>query len=415
MGAAPAAAEKTAYGSEMLRRVAVVIALTTAVACSEATTPVTRPQQPAPSVPAADVTPTSGALSEASESPRVEVFAFRSALLSAFAETDVEIVASVLTPPNFDPATQYAIIYHVHGFGGTHRSSAQRHGAGIIQRMSAGEAHPFVHVFLDATHTNGHHVFADSQNNGPWGSALVTEFLPAVDERYGGVGEAWGRFVTGHSSGGWSSLWLQVAYPTAFGGVWSTAPDPVDFRDFTGVDIYDFDNVYRDPSGEVVQLMRRNGKWARSLEDYVVREMREQKIGGQFYSFDAVFSPRGDDGNPVPLFERETGKIDPAVAEAWKAYDIALVLRARWNEVAPSLRGKLHIIVGTVDTFRLEGAAKLLATELKALGSDAEVLLVEGRDHGDLYAPHPEHYPKGLRTRIEAEAWSRYVAARDAH
>lgn len=280
--------------------------------------------------------------------------------------------------------------------------------------MLVGEAHPFVHVFLDATHPNGHHVFADSQNNGPRGTALVTEFLPAIDERYGGAGAAWGRFVTGHSSGGWSSLWLQVAYPAAFGGVWSTAPDPVDFRDFTGVDIYNDDNVYRDASGDAVQLMRRNGEWARSLQDYVASEVSTQEVGGQFYSFDAVFGPRGDDGNPVPLFERETGSIDHAVAEAWKAYDIALVLRANWKQLAPSLRGKLHIIVGTVDTYRLEGAAKLLATELKALGSDAEVLLVEGRDHGDLYAPHPEHYPKGLRTRIEAEAWSRYVAGRDA-
>lgn len=401
------------YGRDMLRRVA-AIALTLAVACSEATAPATGPQQPATSAPETAEAPKPIARSEASESPRVEVFEFRSALLSTFAKADVDIVASVLTPPNFDPTAKHAIIYHVHGFGGTHRTSAQRYGASIIQRMMEGEAHPFVHVFLDATHVNGHHVFADSQNNGPWGTALVTEFLPAVDERYGGVGAAWGRFVTGHSSGGWSSLWLQVAYPTAFGGVWSTAPDPVDFRDFTGVDIYSFDNVYRDPSGEVVQLMRRRGEWSRSLQDYVTREMEEQKIGGQFYSFDAVFSPRGADGKPVPLFDRATGKIDPAVAEAWKAFDIALVLKAQWKDVAPDLRGKLHVIIGTIDTFRLEGAAKLLATELKSLGSDAEVLLVEGRDHGDLYAPHPEHYPKGLRTRIEAEAWSGYVAARDA-
>ena len=413
----------------MLRRVA-ALALTLAVACSEATTPTAGPQQPKTSDPSPvetpDPVPTATpdpapaaapdpvARSEASESPRIEVFTLRSEQLSTFAKADVEIVASVLTPPNFDPATKHAIIYHVHGFGGTHETSAQRYGSSIMQRMTDGEAHPFVHVFLDATHVNGHHVFADSQNNGPWGTALVTEFLPAVDERYGGVGAAWGRFVTGHSSGGWSSLWLQVAYPTAFGGVWSTAPDPVDFRDFTGVDIYKFESVYKDPSGNVVQLMRRRGQWQRSLQEYVAREVKDQPVGGQFYSFDAVFSPRGADGKPVPLFERTTGKIDPAVAEAWKAYDITLVLRSRWAELAPSLRGKVHVIIGTIDTFRLEGAAKLLAAELESLGSDAEILLVEGRDHGDLYAPHPEHYPKGLRTRIEAEAWSRFVAMRDA-
>ncbi len=42
----------------------------------------------------------------------------------------------------------------------------------------------------------------------------------------------WCARCSGHSSGGWSSLWLQIEHPEVFGGVWSLAPDPVDFRDF---------------------------------------------------------------------------------------------------------------------------------------------------------------------------------------
>ncbi len=34
--------------------------------------------------------------------------------------------------------------------------------------------------------------------------------------------------------------------------------------------------------------------------------------GGQLHSFEAVFSPRGEDGKPMLLWNRKTGEIDPA-------------------------------------------------------------------------------------------------------
>ena len=33
------------------------------------------------------------------------------------------------------------------------------------------------------------------------------------------------RLLTGHSSGGWSTLWLQITYPGVFGATWSTSPE----------------------------------------------------------------------------------------------------------------------------------------------------------------------------------------------
>ena len=57
---------------------------------------------------------------------------------------------------------------------------------------------------------------------------------PLHRSRISYVADPRASFVGGHSSGGWSSLWLQVAYPETFGGVWSTSPDPVDFRDWQG-------------------------------------------------------------------------------------------------------------------------------------------------------------------------------------
>ena len=53
----------------------------------------------------------------------------------------------------------------------------------------------------------------------------------------------------------------------------------------------------------------------------------------------------------------------------------------------------------------------LLKEELAKLGSDAEILLVEGRDHGSIYAPHPELWPKGMMERIHREMGEKWAKA----
>ena len=117
-------------------------------------------------------------------------------------------------------------------------------------------------------------------------------------------------FLTGHSSGGWATLWLQVSYPAIFGGTWSTAPDPSDFRSFTGPDIYaPHANVYRKADGSSWMLVRVDGRDVVSLENYAKLEAVLGDYGGQFASFEWVFSPKGIDRRPMPLFDRATGDV----------------------------------------------------------------------------------------------------------
>jgi hypothetical protein len=106
--------------------------------------------------------------------------------------------------------------------------------------------------------------------------------------------------------------------------------------------------------------------------------------GGQLHSFEAVFSPVGADGRPRPLWDRATGDVDPETAKAWEAYDIRLILERNWETLGPRLAGKLHVLMGDLDTFYLEGATRRLGETLKALGSDAEVVIVPGKDHGSV-------------------------------
>jgi len=124
--------------------------------------------------------------------------------------------------------------------------------------------------------------------------------------------------------------------------------------------------------------------------------------GGQLHSFEAVFSPRGSDGKPVRVWDRRTGAVDTDAAKAWEKYDTRLVLERNWPTLGPKLRGKLHVYMGELDTFYLEGATRLLHESLKKLGSDAVVEMRPGHDHGSILSPE-------LMTRIRAEMVAKYL------
>ena len=315
-----------------------------------------------------------------------------SKLLSDFHGKPIRLRAGVALPKSFgeNPGKKYPVIYEIPGFGGTHFSALFMEGRTDVAGVD------MIHVTLDPSCRLGHHVFADSANNGPCGRALIEELIPHIEKTWRGLGTPAARFVTGHSSGGWSSLWLQVTYLDFFGGVWSTAPDPVDFRDFQMVNIYEPNvNIFTDAKGEKRPLARSRGKVTLYYQPFSDMEVVMGR-GGQLFSFEAVFGPRGDDGKPKPLWDRKTGKIDLSVAEAWKQYDIRMIVDNNWPTLGPKLAGKVHVYMGGADTFYLDGATRLLQASLKKLGSNAKVEIFEGRDHGSLM-------DGAMRKRISSE------------
>ena len=122
-----------------------------------------------------------------------------------------------------------------------------------------------------------------------------------------------------------------------------------------------------------------------SLEDFAQQERVLGSYGGQMSSFEAVFSPRGADGRPMQLFDRETGDVNPEVAKAWERYDIATILRHNWATLGPKLKGKIHLIVGADDTFHLEESAHLLEDTIKQLGGKPDFRYIPGGTHFNLY------------------------------
>ena len=102
------------------------------------------------------------------------------------------------------------------------------------------------------------------------------------------------------------------------------------------------------------------------------------------------------------MFDRDTGAVDPFVQKVWERYDISRVLKDNWTQLGPKLKGKIHVTVGTLDNIHLEESVYLLRDRLKELGSDAQITILEGKDHMNLY-------DNKLALRI---AWEMYKVAR---
>ncbi|MGA9669189.1 MAG: alpha/beta hydrolase-fold protein, partial [Terracidiphilus sp.] len=281
--------------------------------------------------------------------------------LSSFWGRDIHMRGWVLLPPGYasHSSEHYPTIYFTHGFGGTLSGLRARYAPILYDRMKQDKMPEMIWVLLDESSPTGTHEFADGVNNGPWGTALTTELIPSLESTYRMDARTSGRFLQGHSSGGWATLWLQTRYPKIFGGTWSTSPDPSDFHSFSTIDLYAPNaNFFHTAEGKLHPMLRDHGQPRATMQQLAQAELVLGDYGGQLASFEWVFSPRGPDGRPAQLFNRTTGDIDPKVAAYWRShYDIVERLKNNWKTIGPDLKGKIHLFVGIDDTFYLDGAA----------------------------------------------------------
>jgi enterochelin esterase-like enzyme len=330
-----------------------------------------------------------------------------SPLLTHFSGNSTSIKAWVVLPPSYDKNAKqhYPTVYFTHGFGGGLDYNLVQ-AAMIRGRMEAGTMPPMIWVMLDESCPEGTHEFADSVNNGPWGTALTTEFIPMLEQKYRMDAKPSGRFLNGHSSGGWATLQLQINFPQVFGGTWSTSPDPSDFHNFTGPDLYaPHANIYHRPDGTPYPIMRMDGKVVATLEQFTKIETVLGPYGGQITSFDWVFSPRSKSGAPMPMFDRVTGNVDPTVVAYWHDhYDLAHLVEEKWPTQSALLKGRIHLFVGTADTFYLDSSAHLFDARLAKLGADAHFTYIPDRTHMNLYLVGNDQH--GLFDQIATEMYA---------
>ena len=330
------------------------------------------------------------------DTPYIKHVTITSDLLSAFWGRPMELGACVLLPHGFDehPDARFPLIVN-HGhfprtFSGFREQPPEKdlepeyserfklEGYNLIQQEHAyrfykewiGPDFPRF-VIIEVQHANPYYddsYAVNSANLGPYGDAIMKELIPFVEKKFRCIGEGWARFTYGGSTGGWEALAVQIMYPDDFNGCFAACPDPIDFRAYTIVDIYDDGNAYY--SGEEWKRTPRpgrrdgRGRVVATLQQVNQRELvlgTHSRSGDQWDIWEAVYSPVGDDGYPRRIWDKRTGEIDHAVAEYWREnYDLRHILERDWKTLGPKLVGKIHIYCGTMDNYYLNNAVALM-------------------------------------------------------
>ena len=344
----------------------------------------------------------------------------QSALLTKFWGRPMYLSANVLVPEGFDthPNVRYPLMIdedHFNAdFGGfrtdppdpelkpdyskrfhlTDYNHIQQDEAYKFYKQWSGANFPRI-LIAEINHANPFYddsYAVNSANLGPYGDAIETELIPAIEKQFRGIGQGWARFAYGGSTGGWESMAVQVFYPDHYNGAFIACPDPVDFRAYITANLYEDKNAFfmlgahsQIPQPAMRDYLGRTFITMQSVNQYELALGSHARSGEQFDIWQAVFGPVGKDGYPQPIFDKETGVIDPAVAAYWKEhYDLSAILQRDWPTLGPKLQGKLHIYVGSADTYFLTDAVYFLEDFLKTTNNppyDGEVKYGDKAEH----------------------------------
>ena len=293
------------------------------------------------------------------------------------------------TPPDPKLKPDYSDRFHLSGYNRIQQEEAYK----FYQQWVA-PGFPRV-LIVKIQHANPYYddsYAVNSANVGPYGDAIENELIPAIEKQFRAIGQGWARFTYGGSTGGWEALAVQIFYPEHYNGAFAACPDPVDFHAYTDIDIYNDKNFYylegahkrvaqsamRDYLGHTLITNEEINAYELALGDH-------GRSGEQYDMWQAVFGPVGVDGYPAPIYDKVTGEIDHKVAEYWREHsDLDAILQRDWAKLGPELAGKIHIYVGSDDTYFLNNAVYLMEDFLKS---------TKNPPYGGevLYGPRAEH------------------------
>ena len=310
------------------------------------------------------------------------------------------------TPPDPDLKPEFSARFKLEGYN----RIVQQHAYQFYKDWT-GPNFPRL-VIIEIQHANPFYddsYAVNSANLGPYGDAINFELIPIIERQFRCLGQGWARFLYGGSTGGWEALASQMFYPDLYNGCWAACPDPIDFRAYTVVNIYEHLNAYY-ANGQWKAVPRpgtRNylGEISATIEDLNHMELAlgtRGRSGGQWDIWQAVYSPVGDDGYPKPIWDKLTGVIDRSVADYWRDhYDLGYILKRDWPKLGPKLAGKIHICVGEADNYFLNNAVYLVEDFLNSARDPSYDGQVD-------YQPRAEHCWNGDPTRPNAISRLRY-------
>ena len=331
-------------------------------------------------------------IEEPEDTKYIKHIKIKSKLLSEFWGRDMYLGAHVLLPEGWEshPDVKYPLaIMHGHfpnDFGGFRTTPpdpnlepeySERFNIEGYNRIVQQEAYDFYKAWtgpdfprviaIKIQHPTPYYDAVNSEAQGPYGDAITFELIPYIEKQFRGIGEGWSRFVYGGSTGGWEALAVQVKYPKEYGMCFAACPDPIDFRAYCLVNIYEDDNAYyhEGPFRKTLVAGHRDylGNVDATLKDMNYRELvlgTKGRSGQQWDIWEATYSPIDEEGYPRRIWNRLTGEIDKDVAAYWKEnYDLAYILKRDWAKHGKDWEHKIHLYCGDMDNYYLNNAVYL--------------------------------------------------------
>ena len=297
------------------------------------------------------------------DTARVKRIKIESKLLSKWWGHPIHLGATVLLPKDYEkhPAVRYPVNYE-QGHFSVRAPGGFGAGGAFDTFWLAADTPRMIYVTLQ--HPSPYYddsYGVNSENNGPFGDAIMQELIPAIESTFRVIREPWARMLSGGSTGGWIAAAHQLFYPDFYGGVFASCPDAVDFRYHQIVNIYDDPNAYyldkgwmkvprpnqQQADGNIQSMMNDENHYELVVGD-------KSRSGGQWDIWEATYSPVGADGYPKRLWDKTTGQIDRTVAAEWRRYDLRHILETNWARLGPKVGHKLNVYVGDMDSVLLE-------------------------------------------------------------
>jgi hypothetical protein len=340
------------------------------------------------------------------DSAHVKHVKIKSDVLSKFWGRDMYVAADVLLPWDYDDAAnagkRYPVVYSQghypsagapFGFTETSTNALSTWWRNPANPKLIGVQFRTENPFYDDSYV------VNSPNLGPYGDAVNDELIPKLDAMFRTIARPYARALTGGSTGGWITVANQVFRPDLFGSAWSGYPDSLDFNAHQTVDLYNAPSAYYEADGSVIPSSHsyNTTTGVDTIELTMPQENHyELAVGthsrsqvGQWDVWNAVYGGQGSDCYPDEPWDKVTGVIDRAAVEKWKPMDMSEVLTARWATLGPVLRDKLHIWVGTQDTYYLNEGVKAFQDTVERLSGStswATFTYGPGAPHG--YTPY---------------------------
>lgn len=333
----------------------------------------------------------------------IKHISMKSERLSHFWGRDIYLGAHVLLPRDFNVEIERKyplIIYHGHfpnDFGGFRSTPvpenmdtsdySERFKIFGYKKIQEEEAYRFYKqwtsdtfpkfLIVEIQHPTPYYddsYAVNSECQGPYGDAITYELIPYIESLFRGVGNGKSRFLYGGSTGGWEALAAQVFYPEEYNGCFAACPDPIDFHAYCTVNLYEDKNAYETegPVSKIEKPAKRDylghiSSTVRQSNYFELLLGTKSRSGQQWDIWEATYSPMGNDGYPMRIFDKETGVINKDVAMHWKEnFDLVHILKRDWDKIGQKLKGKIHLYCGDMDNFYLNNAVYLGEDFLKS-------------------------------------------------